>query len=956
MSLVFLKNDDTTSQKNGRVQKPYRFSNFLTHPLKLPQNSQVALVNASFTLNEQVNLDNNQAIYALTGSPVLNMPYKIEMLDNDLIDDWTQFFNELGEEITEMNPDNNYMYNITQNQTVQPPQNAVPPLNPESRTQVTTPQGGLNWYLQNSGKSGLRVTQQADLMNDVFYQNFTSVMIPQDGSPAQTTGLLLGPKVYQNPGTKINSQALNDLGSTIQDSDIIENTEEALNWLALGDLADYQTNPWVPRYTLGSPDGAVGGYILGTAEVSPTPTNWLNVANAQSYYNTQFLWNDRLGNIEFPIGETIDKYYDFYKAPESGGGRDYGWAIQANKMCIKRAVGNTTPDIANNTFASGHQHIGQYQSGGYVVMGMEVQNDADALTMYNAGAMGSSDLAGCIGSAPFFAGVIPSACLYDREDADENVLGDTASVYDFLKKVDINAGDDNEPDGQVINKEMFDRNNAQCRYLFGVKLGFAQASPNKVYLQAQCLKPNRDGGSMAESLYINVNQALIIPSLAQGTNTACKPHFQFEPSWAIGASPGPRHINTFAGSRSGVNMFLRFRWDTPYTMVCEFILADKDTPGSYNPATDEPFLPWDDSSYGADGNKNPLVGWCKLASMNSMDNELGDPTGEKYLIPTSYGDIIPVSYHTYTKSFTPWKGYFANLQSGISRFPDSLNNQSLRGFRNRSYWKNDSSQFKLGMLGHSNLVLTNNNANRTSMSLVNVGITTNGDLADEGFDSEGRIKKEFNMLCLATSIEEDTEYWVYSNGTKRFTKGDPIGLAHGLAWGLQTRATGVESTLSFNIDGDPGTDYKILTWDGVGKYINNVEVFSNHIQILNLPIQSANGVRSTQNKTIYIVPVFQDGQNQGVIDGNVTNSFAFSPPNLIWVDLNNYQEIDLNKIDILITDDNNEEQRSLSNKTDVTLIFRQKGKGDIGYLPINIDEPDIRKKIKEETKKNLVEY
>ncbi len=949
MSLVFLKNEDTTSKKNGRVQKPYRFSNFLTHPLKLPQNSQVALVNASFTLDEQVNLDNDQPIYALTGQPVLNMPYKIELLKNDLIDDWTQFFNELGEEITEMNPDSNYMYVITQEQIVQPPQNAVPPLNPESRTQVTTPFGGLNWYLQNSGKSGLRVTQQADLMNDVFFQNFTSVIIPQDGSPASTTGLVLGPNVYQNPGTKINSNALNNTGTTIQDSDIIDNTEDALNWLALGDLGEYSADPWVPRYFF----GAVGAYELGTTEVQGGATDWTNIATAQNYYNTQFIWNSRLQNAEFPIGTSIDKYDLFFKRPSEGISRNGGWGIQVNKMCIKRAVGNTTPDIANNTYASGHQHIGQHGSGGYVIMGMEVQNDADALTMYDAGAMGSSDLAGCCGSAPFFAGVIPSACVYDREDADENVLGDTASVYDFLEEVDINNGDDNDPDGVTV-APTFDRNNAQCRYLFGVKLGFSSANPDKLILQAQSLQPNLDGGSMAESLYKNVNLPLSITALAQGTNTAVNPPFQFKADWAIGGALGPRHINTFGGAKSGVNLYLRFRWDTPYTMACEFILAVDGDVNSYNPATDEPFLPWDDPANTAN-NQDPTKGWCKLASMNVMNDENGNPTNEKHLLPTSYGDIIPVSYHTYTKSFTAWKGYFCNLQSGVSRYPDSINNQSLRGFRNRSYWKSETSTFASGMLGHSNLVLANNDATRTSPSLKAVDITSFTDVADEGFDATGRIKKDFNLLCLSTSISEDTEYWVYSNGTKRFVKGEPVGLAHGLAWGLQGRSTGVESTIAFNIDGDPANDYKLLTYDGIGPYINNVEVFSNHIQILNLPIQSANGVRSTQNKTIYIVPVFQDGQNQGVVDGNVTNSFAFSPPNLIWVDLNNYQEIDLNKIDILITDDNNEEQKSLSNKTDVTLIFRQKGKGDIGYLPINIDEPDIRKKIKEETKKNLIE-
>ena len=958
MSLVFLKNKDTTSIKNGRTQKPYRFSNFFTHPIKLPPNSQVALVNASFTVDSDLVLDSDMPIYALTGEPVLNMPYRVKLPDEDYINDWTQFFNELGVEITELNPDSNYMYVKTSNGIVQPPQNPTPPLNPESRQQSVTPTGGMNWILQNSKKSLIQVTQQADLMNDVFFQNFTPVYRPQTGMTASTQAIDVGGNLYENFTKKINSNNVDDLATapgpnpdpnTIE----IESSDERVQHIALGDFAPYNADPWVPRY----PGGV--DFTFGTAvSNNPFNTSWGNNPTDQSYFNTQFLFNRTLYNDLLNATERIRTFDVTFPSSTRGIAKNYGWNGQFNKCGIKRAIGSTTPLQASNGFADGHQHIGANDSGGYVVMGLETRDWIEASSIYNTGDMGSGDLTASIGSAPSFYGVLPSAMIYDREDANGVSMGSTDSIKDFLENVDLNIGDDNEPDGLIPGREGFDRNNAEARYIFGCKLYYASGTGARIFLQAQALKPNIDGGSLDQSLYTNINQPLNITALSQGRNTACNPHFDFNASWAINASPGPRKINVFnaPGNRGNVLLFLRFRWETPYTMVCEFILSDQaNYPNSYNPATDEPCLPWDDPGNSAQ-NKDPLRGWCKLASMTTPLN--GDGTTpsvqERLLIPTSYGDIVPVSYHTYEGSFSAWKGYFNNLQSGKSRDPDSENNQTFRGFRDRTYWKQTTPGFNLGMGGHSTLVLTDNNPQRTSPELTLAQITEVSDL--EEFDSDGRIEKTQHLLCVSTETDEDLEYWLYSNGNQRFADGEPDGLAHGLAWGLQSALTNIEATLEFDIDGT-ATDYQMLQYEGIGPYINNTEIFSNHIQLTNLPIQSANGVRSTQNKTIYNIPVFQDDQNQNVVDGLITNSYAFTPPNLIWIDLNNYQEIDLNKIDVLITDDDNEEQKSLSGKTDLTLIFRQKGAGDAGYLPINIptEEPEIRKRIKAETKKNLVE-
>jgi hypothetical protein len=66
MSLVFLKSKDKqASEEIGRhnPNKPYRFSNYLTQPLRIPPNSQVAYVSSSF--NIRTVLDNDPS-YMLT--------------------------------------------------------------------------------------------------------------------------------------------------------------------------------------------------------------------------------------------------------------------------------------------------------------------------------------------------------------------------------------------------------------------------------------------------------------------------------------------------------------------------------------------------------------------------------------------------------------------------------------------------------------------------------------------------------------------------------------------------------------------------------------------------------------------------------------------------------------------------------------------------------------------------
>jgi hypothetical protein len=117
-------------------------------------------------------------------------------------------------------------------------------------------------------------------------------------------------------------------------------------------------------------------------------------------------------------------------------------------------------------------------------------------------------------------------------------------------------------------------------------------------------------------------------------------------------------------------------------------------------------------------------------------------------------------------------------------------------------------------------------------------------------------------------------------------------------------------------------------------FITNGDLaFSNHIQITNLPIQSQNGVKSTMNKTIYIVNSLNLTNS---IDFGSSTKFTDTAPVLLWIDLNNYGEINLNKLDVLITNDDNVEQKLLRGLTDMTFMIRKKPKDEEGYIPNNI--------------------
>ena len=158
---------------------------------------------------------------------------------------------------------------------------------------------------------------------------------------------------------------------------------------------------------------------------------------------------------------------------------------------------------------------------------------------------------------------------------------------------------------------------------------------------------------------------------------------------------------------------------------------------------------------------------------------------------------------------------------------------------------------------------------------------------------------------------------------------EPINLEMGyiLGW-VKGNATDAGILLSKDVDVDYQTSF-----EGINTIQLSDSAFSNHIQITNLPIQSQNGVVSSQNKLIYVVNSLGVNSVQTDTSYRIYNDTA---PVLLWVDLNNFQELNLNRLDILITDDANRPQKLLVGTTDVVLMFRQKPETAAGYLPNNI--------------------
>ena len=313
-------------------------------------------------------------------------------------------------------------------------------------------------------------------------------------------------------------------------------------------------------------------------------------------------------------------------------------------------------------------------------------------------------------------------------------------------------------------------------------------------------------------------------------------------------------------------------------------------------------------------NADPRVGWVKLYDM------LDDYTAgqNSYYIPSYFGDMGLVSYHVADNTSHYTKGYYdvrrsyrydERLFDGAtsSKSYTSLNKYA-KFFTNGSLWEES--------------ILQKNNSGFTTPKLVGI-------FPETFVGGDSGVNKLPFLLLNTIKDNEGTEFAYDVNFNPMFKITEPIGLEMGyiLGW-IKGNSNGAGIVLVE----DDIVDYQ-TKFLGITTIQLSDSAFSNHVQITNLPIQSQNGVVSSQNKLIYVVNSL--GANSVQTD-NTYRIYNDTAPVLLWVDLNNFQELNINKLDMLITDDSNRPQKLLVGTTDVVLMFRQKTEAAAGYLPNNI--------------------
>ena len=316
---------------------------------------------------------------------------------------------------------------------------------------------------------------------------------------------------------------------------------------------------------------------------------------------------------------------------------------------------------------------------------------------------------------------------------------------------------------------------------------------------------------------------------------------------------------------------------------------------------------------------DPRNRWVLLATMDVSD-EL------KYFLPTTNGDIclaqhlIAAGQNTdHPKTLTKgWydpretNRYFRDNNNGGGRQPAPYEqNRFFDGYE-------DLGIFRLNLLAPSD-------PDETSPELINAGYL--GSPLPSSFNSSG-VAVDPNYWLGSYYVKDDLlKVFMNTNGIEVFQIGEPsVELAYKLGF---ISSGNNEDVLAIPLDatiGDESTRILIPTND----ITLGSDAFSNHIQISNLPITSANGVVSSITKTIYIVNTLCIDQ---IHDTASYRFYCDKAPYPVWIDLNNLQEIQLNKIDVYITDDNNRPQKALIRDSEVVVMFRQK---EQGVLPNSI--------------------
>ena len=1039
MSIVFVKSQDkTASSGRSNPNKPYRFANYFTQPMKLPPNSQVAYVGSTFNMNTNGRTQ-TEPYYLITGVAELNYPIAIYS-EGETVDNWALLLNRHADLVNQYGVDGDYMGIKTNTITYQ------------SIIQSCSTAGACFTY-GNQSKGEWEMVIRAET-GETYNMDFNCC-----GSNPPLNFTAVGGGTYQ--------------------AGINYNFTE-IDTQYVGEATVYSSNA-PDNQTLDS--RGCGGFEVNQKTDDTTNTTLL-LAGGANYYNTGMSY----------VGLGSNLTYDWFQNPWNGSSFDPLPAFNQGAYAILTATGGgikkciggqtlgTDPQISNG---GGHAYIGDQSSGGYGIWTMSNLAHEEAVSHYGTDfnadtATGFTGL--CAGTS---VGVLPSAWI--RSGNDQH----SVAVDKYKLEVDLNAST------SAITAE-----GAKARYVFGFDIyedysGGQGGADLKI--QAKVLDYILyEGGSLEHSVYRDVGNALSIVELSQGINTATSPPYEFDTAHThfINTYDAPGGN----GNKNSM-IFFRFRWSSPYQMVIEYTLQEEGKQTSYNPYTDTPYLPsgvappavevpttpqdilLDDDTTGTtvnittntrfrdsggDSNYAPNelytmtfqaptgttasftlnsfgfehstfamydrlgvqgsddgVNWVNLelagfqksaittppygdsfggssfSSANSINGWIlpldsnrfttigGDPLAEinttyqylrfsfesdgsaqesgwdinltakssvggvesdptdkwvlmasmdldaqkHILLPNYLGDMCLMSYssvgdpnNTRTHFQHAIKGYF-DLREGNRYFQEKVN----EGYASQFYTDPvlDYRFFNNGGMGGETLCFINEgDTNQNTPKLIGLAY---GNV--ETFDANGYINKVCKMLVntFESDDEGQRDFFKDVRGQPLFNVNEPQPLLEmGYILGLTKQG---EDTAVVEMAYKAASPNEVQTISSVNKVQTSSLAFSNHIQITNLPIQSQNGVVSSQNKTIYVINSLCVGKTQ---DGEDYRFFCDTSPYPLWIDLNNVGEMDINRLELLITDDKNIPQQLLIGDTDLTLQFRQKPSSQNGYVPTNI--------------------
>ena len=528
MSLVFLKSRDKSAKKTRHnPNKPFFFSNYLTNPIELKPNSQVAYVSSTFNIDDDLSIGSGTMRW-LNGLKELDYPIRIISETINEIGNPSKVVNQLISPLNEYGISDMFTNKLDSQETL------------VGNSINLAYDFGYNFYYDNdTDKVELTATQTTGVDN--YNLDFNCL----NQNPEIPAGSWAGP----NPGGTYPAGIYwNDLYSSKYHND----------------LTTYQFDSPAGNATFDTP--AVQGLSLGL--VSDDTDGLANIFDeGPNYYNTGYLCADLATNTEYDFTTPSDinnmPLYD-----------EGNYALITTGTGIRRVVGNVNPSSDQQTSnTGGHQYIGALNSGGYAIWAPSNTSQALANQHYDATTFGTSK-PGFTGIAPTFVGV------HSIEMIKRVTIGDTLQekLQDFVRICDLNISDDvEEPKG------------AFPRYLFGIRIEeeFNVGSSNKLVAYAEIM--NSSSSEENSGYEIIGNQKLDIEALSGGINT-CVPDGESPIIFAEGANYHIQTYDNEGGEDAAM-LFFRFRWINPYQMCIEYTLSVDGLATSYNNATDEPYAP-----------------------------------------------------------------------------------------------------------------------------------------------------------------------------------------------------------------------------------------------------------------------------------------------------------------------------------------------------------------------------